>query len=126
MSSDSQDSSNVIKRSFFSAYGPIIIVSVLVILAFAILFLSNKPQDQKSEVAIKLASTPPPGMGREDIGKRVQEVMQRTKGDINKATGEEKEYISRISQGHATDMFNTYKEKLSGNKEPQKVKEKDK
>ena len=99
------------KRSFFSAYGSLIVLSILIIFAFSVLFLSNKPEDKPADIVVKALNTPPPGMGREDIGKRVNDVMKRTDGDIDKATPEEKEYISRISQGHARDMFKSYKEK---------------
>jgi dsDNA-specific endonuclease/ATPase MutS2 len=116
---ESKDSSNIMKRSFFSAYGPMIITSALTILAFTVLFLTNQPEGKSATSASQMAGTPPPEMNSENMGKRVDEVMQRTQGEWDKATDEEKEIVSRIAQGHAREMFQTYKDKLKNKKQVQ-------
>jgi hypothetical protein len=93
---------NMTLRSPWSAYGPVIIAGIVLIVVIAVLFAVSQSETSKTTAVPVVKLTPDPV---HDTTKRLAEARKRTGGDWNKATPEEKKYLDQISRGHGAGLL---------------------
>jgi hypothetical protein len=100
------------KRSFLSAYGPLIALIALIVIALIILF--NAAEFAKSSEPPPASSMPSPPAGADasvregsyaSAQKQMMDILNRTKGNWNKATPDEQLLFNQTAQGHGREAF---------------------
>jgi hypothetical protein len=121
MDLESKETVGQTKRSFFSAYGSLITLITIIILAFAVLFLIGKPADTNIN-SIPKGIPPIDSAARSaDAGKRIDMVIKQTKGDWSKVNSEDKRIVNRFTDGHGREMFQSYAEKFKKEEQDKKA-----
>jgi hypothetical protein len=100
------------KRSFLSAYGPLIALIALIVIALLVLF--STAEFAKSSEPPPASSMPSPPAGadmsaREGANaatqKQMVDILNRTKGKWDKATPEDQLVFNQTAQGHGKEAF---------------------